>query len=65
MSNLLGPPRPPEIASLTALRGGLALWVVVFHFWNDILKLFPGMSPLTPVGVWQIFRGAWFGRGKA
>jgi peptidoglycan/LPS O-acetylase OafA/YrhL len=44
-------PRAPSssIDSLTSLRGFLALWVVVFHFWNDILALFPGLDFLTPI----------------
>jgi peptidoglycan/LPS O-acetylase OafA/YrhL len=38
-----------SIDSLTSLRGFLALWVVFFHFWKDMLALFPGMDFLTPV----------------
>ena len=41
------PPRP--IGSLTSLRGFLALWVVFYHFWKDILALFPGLELLTPL----------------
>ena len=39
----------PLIGSLTSLRGLLALWVVLFHFWNDVLALFPWLGLLTPV----------------
>jgi peptidoglycan/LPS O-acetylase OafA/YrhL len=42
--------RPPaEIVSLTSLRGFLALWVVVYHFWNDLLRLFPSADIVTPL----------------
>jgi peptidoglycan/LPS O-acetylase OafA/YrhL len=47
-------PRPrAEIDSLTSLRGFLALWIVIYHFWNDVLCLFPSadvVSPLARVG---------------
>ena len=42
-------PSQAEIPSLTSLRGVLAVWVVLFHFWNDILVMFPWVSPLSPV----------------
>ncbi|QOV90633.1 acyltransferase family protein [Humisphaera borealis] len=38
-----------EIVSLTALRGVLASWVVVYHFWNDVLVLFPGADAFSPL----------------
>jgi len=38
----------PEIASLTSLRGLLACWVVAFHFWNDVLTLFPDLDFASP-----------------
>src|SRR5262245_21034494 len=41
-----------EIVSLTALRGVLASWVVVYHYWNDVLALFPVAEPLTPAARW-------------
>jgi peptidoglycan/LPS O-acetylase OafA/YrhL len=41
--------KPREIDSLTALRGLLALWVVVYHFWNDVVRLFPALDALTPI----------------
>ncbi len=40
--------RPGEIVSLTSLRGVLAVWVVVYHYWNDVLRLFPWAEPLSP-----------------
>ncbi len=40
---------PSSIDSLTSLRGFLALWVVVYHFWKDILALFPRLDFLTPL----------------
>jgi peptidoglycan/LPS O-acetylase OafA/YrhL len=43
----IAPPR--SIDSLTSLRGFLALWVVFYHFWKDILALFPGVEFLTPL----------------
>src|SRR5262245_13940103 len=50
--------RPPvEIVSLTSLRGILALWVVVYHFWNDLIRLFPSveiMSPLAKMGYMAV-----------
>ena len=42
-------PRPREILSLTSLRGFLAVWVVVYHFWNDVLRLFPFTEFLSPI----------------
>ena len=44
-----GGPLPREIASLTALRGFLAIWVVAYHFWNDALRLFPQLEALSPI----------------
>ena len=38
-----------QIDSLTALRGVLAVWVVLYHFWNELLVLFPAAGWLTPV----------------
>jgi peptidoglycan/LPS O-acetylase OafA/YrhL len=42
-------PERPEIGSLTSLRGFLAIWVVIYHFWNDIVLLFPSSNTITPV----------------
>src|SRR5262249_18368475 len=41
----------PQIPALTTLRGLLALWVVVYHFWNDIVALLPGLRLLTPLAI--------------
>ena len=38
-----------QIESLTALRGVLAVWVVLYHYWNELLVLFPAAGWLTPV----------------
>lgn len=38
-----------EIVSLTSLRGFLATWIVVYHFWNDVLRLFPWAELLSPI----------------
>ena len=38
-----------QIDSLTSLRGVLAVWVVVYHFWQDVILLFPSVSFATPV----------------
>ena len=45
----MSPGRPPHIRALTSLRGVFALWVVVFHFWNDVVALFPSLRPLEPL----------------
>lgn len=37
-----------EIVSLTSLRGYLAIWVVIGHFWQEILALLPGLDFLSP-----------------
>ncbi len=37
------------IDSLTALRGVLAVWVVIYHYWNELLVLFPAAGWLTPL----------------
>ncbi len=42
-------PPPREIPSLTSLRGFLAVWVVTYHFWNDVLRLFPLAELLSPI----------------
>lgn len=42
-------PRVGQIDSLTTLRGGLATWVVAYHFWNDVVRLFPDADVLSPV----------------
>ena len=45
-----GTVRPNKrIDSLTSLRGYLALWVVLYHFWNDILIFFPSLEILSPI----------------
>ncbi len=41
--------RPSDIPSLTGIRGILALWVVVYHFWPDVLALAPVFRFLTPI----------------
>ena len=43
------PQQPREIVSLTALRGWLAVWVVMYHYWNDVLQLFPAARLASPV----------------
>jgi peptidoglycan/LPS O-acetylase OafA/YrhL len=40
--------RQHTIVALTSLRGLLALWVVIFHFWNDLTTL--PLSPLAQRG---------------
>jgi peptidoglycan/LPS O-acetylase OafA/YrhL len=40
---------PNDIVSLTSLRGVLASWIVLYHFWNDVLRLFPGTDIITPL----------------
>lgn len=40
---------PQKIDALTSLRGYLALWVVLYHFWNDFLVFFPQLRLLSPV----------------
>jgi peptidoglycan/LPS O-acetylase OafA/YrhL len=45
------------IHSLTSIRGIAALWVVIYHYWNDILVLFPVtgfLSPITSVGNYAV-----------
>jgi len=37
-----------EIVSLTSLRGFLATWVVIGHFWQEIRTLLPGLDFLSP-----------------
>lgn len=46
-----------HIHSLTSIRGIAALWVVAYHFWNDIVLLFPIFdlfSPLMKVGNYAV-----------
>lgn len=38
-----------EIVSLTSLRGLLAVWIVLYHFWSDALLLFPALAAFSPV----------------
>ena len=38
-----------QINALTSLRGWLALWVVFYHFWDDVLRLSPSMAALSPL----------------
>lgn len=38
-----------EIPGLTTLRGLLAVWVVVYHFWADVLTLLPATRLLSPL----------------
>ena len=38
-----------QIDSLTTVRGILAVWVVLYHFWNDLVRLIPLLSPLYPL----------------
>jgi len=47
----MGTASPEQIDSLTSLRGLLALWVVFYHFWNDVLALFPSLDALTPIMI--------------
>ncbi len=42
------PTRRPAIDSLTSLRGLAALWVVLYHFLADIVKLLPAANFLSP-----------------
>ncbi len=42
-------PRSAEIPGLTGIRGILALWVVIYHFWTDVLALFPICDLFSPV----------------
>ena len=42
-------PGAPEVQSLTAARGVAALWVVAFHFWPDVLRLFPSAEVFSPI----------------
>jgi peptidoglycan/LPS O-acetylase OafA/YrhL len=46
---MTGPTRP--IDSLTTLRGLLALWVAAYHFWNDLVRLFPPLDSLSPLAL--------------
>lgn len=43
------PSRTVNIPSLTVLRGLLAVWVVVHHFWKPTLEWFPWLEALSPV----------------
>ncbi|MDP9174157.1 MAG: acyltransferase [Planctomycetota bacterium] len=38
-----------DISSLTAMRGGLAVWVVAYHFWNRVLQFFPALAVFSPI----------------
>lgn len=38
-----------EIVALTSLRGVLALWIVLFHYWDSTLILFPSVAFLSPL----------------
>ena len=42
---------PSQIPALTSIRGVLAFWVVVYHFWNDLILLFPFCEYLTPIVI--------------
>lgn len=44
-------PERREIGALTAVRGHLALWVVVYHFWNEVVVLVPWARPAAPVAA--------------
>ncbi len=37
--------------SLTTLRGVLALWVVAYHFWNDVVLLVPAANIFNPIAT--------------
>ena len=39
------PTRRPPLPALTGLRAVAALWVVVFHYRDDVLALAPGLAP--------------------
>jgi len=41
--------RPADVPALTTLRGVLAVWVVAYHFWNDVVLLFPLANILNPI----------------
>lgn len=43
------PPAQGEILPLTSIRGFLATWVVLYHYWNDIVRLFPSATILDPL----------------
>jgi peptidoglycan/LPS O-acetylase OafA/YrhL len=45
----IGESRARPIDSLTSLRGFLAFWVVCYHFWKDIVTLFPSADVATPL----------------
>jgi peptidoglycan/LPS O-acetylase OafA/YrhL len=47
--NRTGPKGAGEVLSLTSLRGFLAVWVVFYHYWSDVLLLFPGMAVFSPI----------------
>jgi peptidoglycan/LPS O-acetylase OafA/YrhL len=40
---------PPPIAALTGLRAVAAVWVVAFHYRDDLLALAPALRPLEPL----------------
>ena len=42
---------PSQIPALTSIRGVLAFWVVIYHFWNDLILLFPFCEYLTPIVI--------------
>jgi peptidoglycan/LPS O-acetylase OafA/YrhL len=44
-----GAPLRQSIDSLTSVRGLAALWIVFYHFWTDLLVLFPGLDALSPI----------------
>jgi peptidoglycan/LPS O-acetylase OafA/YrhL len=43
------PPARPTIAALTGLRAVAAVWVVLFHYRDDLLTLVPAARPLEPL----------------
>jgi peptidoglycan/LPS O-acetylase OafA/YrhL len=42
-------PRAAEIPGLTGIRGNLALWVVIYHFWPDVPAFFHACDLFSPV----------------
>ena len=43
---------PGPIVALTSLRGYLALWVVLFHYRHDVVRLCPSTMVLLPLMQW-------------
>lgn len=41
--------RREAVPSLTTFRGLLAVWVVLYHFWNDVCRMFPSAYAIYPL----------------